>query len=72
MGDRFAFDLGQPRQSRDDHALTVPVTAYIGAQRFEEFRVDLAPPRDDVPTESAALSFIPSGSLNLTSTRRLQ
>ena len=61
LGDRFAFDLGQPRPSRDDHALTVPVTAYIGAQRFEEFRVDLAPPRNDVPTESAALSFVPLG-----------
>ncbi len=61
LGDRFAFELGQARQSRDDHALTVPVTAYIGAQRFEEFRVDLAPPRGDVPIESAALSFIPLG-----------
>ncbi len=61
LGDQFAFEIGQPRQSRDDHALTVPVTAYIGAQRFEEFRVDLAPPREDVPTESVAFTFIPLG-----------
>lgn len=61
LGDRFAFEVGQPRQSSDDHALTVPITAYIGAQRFEQFRVDLAPPRGDTPTESADFTFVHLG-----------
>lgn len=61
LGDRFAFEVGQPRQSRDDHALTVPITAYIGAQRFDQFRVDLAPPRGETPTESAEFTFVPLG-----------
>ncbi len=61
LDDRFAFELGRPRQSRDDHALTVPVTAYIGVQRFEDFRVDLAPPREDIPTETATFTFSPLG-----------
>lgn len=61
LGDRFAFEVGQPRQSSDDHALTVPITAYIGAQRFEQFRVDLAPPRGDTPTETAAFTFVALG-----------
>ena len=61
LGDRFAFEIGRPRQSSDDHALTVPITAYIGAQRFEQFRVDLAPPRGDTPTESAEFTFVPLG-----------
>ena len=61
LGDRFAFEVGQPRQSSDDHALTVPITAYIGAQRFEQFRVDLAPPRGDTPTETAEFTFVPLG-----------
>lgn len=61
LGDRFAFEVGRPRQSREDHALTVPVTAYIGAQRFEQFRVDLAPPRGDTPIESAGFTFLALG-----------
>ena len=61
LGDRFAFEVGQPRQSSDDHALTIPITAYIGAQRFEQFRVDLAPPRGDTPTESADFTFVHLG-----------
>jgi predicted nucleotidyltransferase component of viral defense system len=61
LGDRFAFEVGRPRQSRDDHALTIPVDAYIGAQRFEQFRVDLAPPRDNTPTESAGFTFVALG-----------
>lgn len=61
LGDRFAFELGQPRRSGDDHALTVPITAYIGAQRFEQFRVDLAPPRGDTPTEFADFTFVALG-----------
>lgn len=61
LGDRFAFEVGQPRQSSEDHALTVPIFAYIGAQRFEEFRVDLAPPRGDTPTETAEFTFVALG-----------
>ena len=61
LGDRFAFEVGRPRQSSEDHALTVPITAYIGAQRFEQFRVDLAPPRGDIATETAALTFVALG-----------
>ena len=61
LGDRFAFEVGQPRQSSEDHALTVPITAYIGAQRFEQFRVDPTPPRGDTPTETATFTFVALG-----------
>jgi predicted nucleotidyltransferase component of viral defense system len=61
LSDRFAFEAGQARQSRDDHALTIPITAYIGAQRFEQFRVDLAPPRGETLTETAQFTFTALG-----------
>jgi Nucleotidyl transferase AbiEii toxin, Type IV TA system len=57
LGDRFAFEGGRARHAADDHALTVPITAYIGAARFEQFRIDLAPHRYDVTTEAAEFTF---------------
>ena len=57
LGDRFAFEAGASRQSGDDHALTVPITAYIGAARFEEFRVDLAP-RSPVAAERSVAALM--------------
>jgi len=53
--------LGRSRQATDDHAVTIPVEAYIGAARFAQFRVDLAPPREHIPTESASLACTPLG-----------
>ncbi len=61
LGDRFAFEADQSRQAGDDQALTIPITAYIGAARFEDFRVDLAPPRIGTPVESAELKFTALG-----------
>lgn len=61
LGDHFSFEAGLARQSRDDHAITLPVTASIGASKFEQFRVDLAPPRVDTVTDEIPFVFTPLG-----------
>jgi hypothetical protein len=57
LADGFVFTIGEPGPAQDeDRAITVLVTARIGSKEFTSFRVDMPPPRDDIPNDTIVTS----------------
>lgn len=55
--DGFVFTIGEASPAQDeDRAITVLVTARIGSKEFTSFRVDMPPPRDDIPNDTIVTS----------------